>query len=79
MIDTLPEFDPLASPLMTAEELSKLLQVSERTVWRLNSGHEIPKPVRFGGTVRWRREEIAEWIKAGCPPLTSRENGSRRK
>jgi excisionase family DNA binding protein len=65
--------------LITAEEFAELMQVSVRSVWRLRSAGEIPEPVRIGGTIRWRREEVLQWIEAGCPPRASRENGSRRR
>lgn len=64
--------------LITAEEFGNLLQISERTIWRLNSAGEIPKPVRIGGTVRWRREEVMQWIEAGCPRRPPRDNERRR-
>lgn len=66
--------------LMTAEEIAELLRLSVRSVWRLRSAGGIPKPLRIGSaTIRWRRNEIMEWVKAGCPSLASRENGTRRK
>ena len=32
------------------------------TVWRWNKAGEIPAPIRIGGTVRWRREDIERFI-----------------
>lgn len=65
--------------LITAEEFAELMQISVRTLWRLRSAGQIPEPVRIGGTVRWNRERVLDWISDGCPPATSRENGHRRK
>jgi excisionase family DNA binding protein len=65
--------------LITALELAHLLQVSTRTLWRLRSAGELPQPVRFGGTVRWRLDEVRKWIAEGCPILRGRENEGRRK
>ena len=53
--------------LIDATEVARILHVSTRTVWRLVSKGEIVEPIRFGGTTRWRRQEIAEWVEAGCP------------
>ncbi|WP_152051756.1 helix-turn-helix transcriptional regulator [Tautonia marina] len=53
--------------LITAEELAKLMQVSERTLWRLLSGGKVPQPVRIGRNTRWRLAEVTEWIERGCP------------
>jgi prophage regulatory protein len=61
---------PLAdgtTPLIPAEELATMLGVSKRTIWRLLSGKQLPEPVRIGGSVRWRRDQIDRWIEQGCP------------
>ena len=52
---------------ISAKELATLLGVSLRQIWRLNATAKLPKPVRLGGSVRWLREEIAAFLKAGCP------------
>ena len=65
--------------LITAADLARLLQVSTRTLWRMRSAGDLPEPVRFGGTVRWRLGEIRKWIGEGCPRAQSRENEGRRK
>jgi prophage regulatory protein len=53
--------------LLTAEQLAATLQVSKRTLWRMRSAGQMPRPIRIGGVVRWRRDEVAAWIAAGCP------------
>lgn len=65
--------------LVTSAEVARLLNVSTRTLWRQLSAGQIPQPVRFGGTVRWRVNEIKNWIAEGCPPPRARENERRRK
>ena len=60
MPDTAPQ-------LITAEELAKLMQVSERTLWRLLSSGKLPKPVRIGRNTRWRVDQVSDWIQQGCP------------
>ena len=55
---------PLA---ISARELARLLDVSLRQVWRLNSTGKLPKPVRLGGSVKWRRSEILAWLGQNCP------------
>ena len=57
----------VAPRLITAEELAKLMNVSERTLWRLLSGGKLLKPVRIGRSTRWRLAEVEEWIQKGCP------------
>ena len=53
--------------LINAEELARMMHVSERTLWRLLSGGKVPQPVRIGRNTRWRLAEVAEWIERGCP------------
>lgn len=65
------EYQPL---LIAAAQVAKMLQISTRTLWRLNSAGRLPAPVRLGGTVRWRLEEIKIWIARGCPKAEAREN-----
>lgn len=64
--------------LITAAELARLLKISTRSLWRLQSAGSLPAPVRFGGTVRWRLDEVRNWIAEGCPPAQARENEVRR-
>jgi len=59
--------------LLSAEGLAELLQISERTLWRLRSAGKLPKPIQLGGSVRWRANEISLWVQAGCPPLAEWE------
>jgi len=54
--------------LLDAKALAHLLGVARCTVWSWLSSGRIPSPVRIGGTVRWRRDEIEAWIIAGAPP-----------
>jgi prophage regulatory protein len=53
--------------LCSAAMLAMRLGVSTRHVWRMNAENKMPAPVRLGGCVRWRTEEVEAWIKAGAP------------
>lgn len=58
-----------SSLLLTAVEVGKLLGISLRTIRRYCSEQAvIPEPVRIGRNVRWRRQDIEDWIEQGCPP-----------
>jgi len=66
--------------LLKAETLAELLSVSKRTVWRWKSAGKLPKPVTIGASVRWRQEDINQWIASDCPNLRmfeAREEGMR--
>jgi excisionase family DNA binding protein len=64
--------------LLRAQELARLLNISLRTLWRLHSARALPQPMRLGAAVRWRMDEIKQWIAAGCPSLPECDN-SRTK
>lgn len=53
--------------LVNAEEVARLMDVSERTLWRLLSAGKVPPPVRIGRSTRWRLADIRSWIERGCP------------
>lgn len=68
-MNTTPNSPALECLAVTAAELAKQLNISERHVWSLHSSGRIPLPVRIGGSrsVRWRVAEIRAWLDAGCP------------
>lgn len=52
--------------LLTIRELAKVLKLSPRSIWRLVRNHQLPAPVRIGGSIRWRADDISFWIANGC-------------
>lgn len=59
--------------LLRAAEVGALIGASERWIWdKVNAG-KLPKPVRMGRFVRWRRSDIEAWIEAGCPDCSKAE------
>ncbi len=64
---------PKPQPMVPAELLdvravSELLgSCSIRHVYRLADAGRMPRPVKLGSLVRWRRRELEAWISAGCP------------
>jgi len=66
------EYDePEDVSLVPVETVARMLDISVRSVWRLLSAGKLVTPRRLGRSVRWSRNEIREWIEAGCPPLVS--------
>ena len=59
--------------LITAVQLADLLSISERTLYRLKSTGQLPKPISLGGSVRWRLAEVRSWIAEGCPKPSKSE------
>jgi len=54
--------------LISVTEVATMLSISPRTVWRLLSTGKIIRPIRLGGAVRWRYDDVVRWIEDGCPP-----------
>lgn len=58
--------------LLTSQDVAERLSISERSVWRLSSSGQIPKPVKVGGSTRWRVSDIEAFVKAGSRPSAER-------
>ena len=62
-------------PLMVeAAEAARLCGISRATWYAMRKSGKVPKPVRLGGRVQWRVDELHEWVRVGCPPLARWEN-----
>jgi predicted DNA-binding transcriptional regulator AlpA len=53
--------------LIDVKTTAKLLNVSDRMVYRLADQKAAPRPIKLGALVRWRLAEIIEWVDSGCP------------
>ena len=54
--------------LLDAKSAAQLLGVSESSYWKLHSQGRVPLPLRLSERiVRWRRDELEHWVRAGCP------------
>ena len=54
--------------VLTPEELAVSLGISRAHLFRLHSRGLLPRPVRFGRSLRWDRGTVTEWLAAGAPP-----------
>jgi predicted DNA-binding transcriptional regulator AlpA len=54
--------------LLDSRQTAHKLGISRATLYRRHNGGHVPKPMRLGGCVRWRRSELEAWIAAGMPP-----------
>jgi excisionase family DNA binding protein len=52
------------SRLLSVKEVSQMLSVSVRTVWRLVTTGELPKPCSIGRCSRWHREDVERFVAA---------------
>ena len=53
--------------LINANELAKILGISQRTIWRLIASGKLIQPIRIGKNVRWRLDQVNQWIENDCP------------
>ncbi len=69
--------DPKTAPepgLLTAEQAWEFCALSKSAWYKARASGKIPAPVKIGGALRWRLEELRLWIAAGCPPAAKWEN-----
>ena len=57
--------------LSSVGEVAEMLCCSERHVYRMSDSGQMPRPVKVGRLVRWRRDEVLEWVADGCPTCRS--------
>ena len=55
--------------LLNVGEVAGMLNICARSVYRMADGGKMPRPVKLGSRVLWRRRELQNWIDAGCLPL----------
>lgn len=48
--------------ILTVNDVAKLLKLSIRSVWRHVATNAIVKPIRIGGSLRWRASDVANWL-----------------
>ena len=64
----LPEPLQIEPALLTIEQACQLLNISRAEFYRLNaSGKFAPLSVGLCRKVLYRKDEIEDWIRAGCP------------
>lgn len=58
-----PAPDPSSlRPLLTIRDLSKLLKLHRRTIARLCAAGRFPRPMKVGGSSRWKRTDIEQLL-----------------
>lgn len=62
-----PKPEPTIDPLLTRVEVCQILRIKETKLWELTSRGELP-PVRIGGHVRYRRQDVERYIDAQREP-----------
>ena len=50
-------------PLLTVEDLERMLRVDRRTIARLCKKGQLPPPLKLGGSNRWRVKDIEDALE----------------
>jgi len=65
--------------LLEAKSVATVLACSPRMIWKMKDAGTMPPPVRVGRLVRWRREDIENWVREGCPSCRPAPAGPRSR
>jgi excisionase family DNA binding protein len=65
--------------LVTVDEAAEICKMSRSTFYKLRAAGKTPRCVKLGALTRWRRQELLDWIKAGCPTREKWEAMSGRQ
>ena len=63
--------------LLDVRAVAKLLDCSARQVYRLADDGRMPRPIKLGQPVRWRRAQDAACLDAGCQAVRSARGAAR--
>ena len=61
--------------LIDVRQVAEMIGCSTRTVYRFSDAGKMPRPLKLGGAVRWRRSDIEQWIADGCRPVRPTRKG----
>lgn len=54
--------------LIDANEAARMCGMSRSAWYKLVSTGKAPRSMKLGALARWRRNELEDWVTAGCPP-----------
>lgn len=63
--------------LLDIRTVAERLGCSPRHVRRLAERGAMPAPVKLGGLVRWRADDIRRWVADGCPRVRDWKRSAR--
>jgi excisionase family DNA binding protein len=54
---------PANDAMLTTSDVCRILGCDPRTLRRWRHEKKVPRPVRIGGRLRWRRRDLLPWIE----------------
>ncbi len=70
-----PAVTPEPAALLDVAAVAALLNCSPQHARRLADAGRMPRPLKLGALLRWRRSDLDGWLAAGCPNC---REGARR-
>ncbi len=58
-----------APAMLDVGAVAALLGCSKRHIYRMSDAGRMPRPLKVGALVRWRRADVLSWIDEGCRPV----------
>ena len=55
--------------MISIKEIGELIGVSDKTVFNWKAAGDLPQSYKIGGSVRFRRSDIAKWIEDSAVPI----------
>lgn len=55
--------------MLSVKDVARILGCSTRHVYRMSDSGKMPAPIKLGALVKWRAEDVATWMDAGCPAV----------
>jgi len=77
-IMALPNLPDLSIGMCDVVAIAELLDCSSRHVRRLADAGSMPRPIRIGRLIRWRKSDVDQWIADGCPSCRQTQRGGVR-
>lgn len=53
--------------LIDIKAVATMLGRSPRSIYRDDTAGRLPRPIKLGGSKKWRAAELLAWVEAGCP------------
>lgn len=57
--------------LISVRKVAELLGCSSRHIYRLCDAGKMPRPIKLGTLVKWRRSELVKWLDSNCPAVSA--------
>jgi predicted DNA-binding transcriptional regulator AlpA len=68
----------LTPELLKVGDVARLSNASTRTICRWRDMGYLPPAIKIGGSIRWTRASILDWIANGCKPCRPVRKGGAR-